>query len=50
MVMALLLVLLAAGCWASASAAAQLSLLKPTLAVTASPTPGQGTYVVVYVA
>ncbi|XP_047077540.1 probable high-affinity nitrate transporter-activating protein 2.2 [Lolium rigidum] len=41
MAMALLVVVLAAGCWESASAAAMLSELKPTLAVTASPTPNQ---------
>ncbi|KAM0861917.1 hypothetical protein ACQ4PT_045572 [Festuca glaucescens] len=48
MVMALLLVVLAAGCWESASAAATLSQLKATLTVTASPTPNQGTDAVVY--
>jgi Spy/CpxP family protein refolding chaperone len=42
MVMALLVVVLAAECVESVTGAAMLSQLKPTLAVTASPTPNQG--------
>lgn len=49
MVTALLLVVLAAGCCASAGAVAYLSQLPVTLDVTASPSPSQGTsFSVVY--
>jgi len=41
MAMALLVVVLAAGCWASADAAAQLSKLPVNLQVTASPSSGE---------
>ena len=43
--MALLVVVLAAGCCAPAAAVAYLSKLPVTLDVTASPSPGQGTSV-----
>ena len=50
MVTALLLVVLAAGCCAPAGAVAYLTKLPVDLAVTATPTAGQGTFIIVYAA